>query len=519
MGYLFIALVLSSLGTTERVSALARFQPSKDTTAVTRNVPGRAGGETRKDQSASRPPHLQLPVFLHSRLPLVKKENFSPAGGSGKEQIPVKVRKILLPNPTENPTNGSGGSSGVRTWCDGNQMRVQVPKSLLGSGRFSSRLRLGTCKPTSATEDYLYFEHDIGSCGNNLTIINNRVAYLNTLSYDPPRLSGPIRRAAPFTLPISCQFNRYQYSYKIGYTPKMQLRKIFKPMKNRAKFVLTPRNAQWKRLSPSSQYLIGKPMYFQAEGPSMTADERLYINSCYATLKKSYTSMPQFPVIENFGCMVESKGGRSMFIPYKKNLVRFTVDAFLFRGMTGKQLYMHCTMSVGSSVPSPVAKSCNYDTKEGRWKELYGPASVCSCCDSKCDSMASAGSPATKLVSSRPWTVEFDVKSTSPKRKTIPPTATTRANVAKKVAETVVTAQPEERGVTAVTKEAKGVRESEEWPFGGGGVKWVEEEGDRKRVRGFAVVVEEEEVEEKVKVKEEVTEPRRIFEEIFDFDK
>lgn len=34
--------------------------------------------------------------------------------------------------------------------------------------------------------------------------------------------------------------------------------------------------------------------------------------------------------------MVESKGGRSRFIPYKNNAVRFSVDAFLFKGIMGK---------------------------------------------------------------------------------------------------------------------------------------------------------------------------------------
>ena len=59
-----------------------------------------------------------------------------------------------------------------------------------------------------------------------------------------------------------------------------------------------------------------------------------------------------------------------------------------------------------------------------------------------------------------------------------------------------------------------------EWPFGGGGVTWVEVEGEEQQVKGSAAVVEEEEEQEmEEEEKEEVTEPRTIFEEIFDFEK
>lgn len=35
---------------------------------------------------------------------------------------------------------------------------------------------------------------------------------------------------------------RYLYTYKIGYTPKMEIQKIFKPLKNVVQFILTPLN-------------------------------------------------------------------------------------------------------------------------------------------------------------------------------------------------------------------------------------------------------------------------------------
>lgn len=140
--------------------------------------------------------------------------------------------------------------------------------------------------------------------------------------------------------------------------------------------------------------------------------------------------------------MVESKDSRSRFIPYIAKAVRFSVDAFMFRDMSNKvikthsaetfdfcttvcvqsyyylllyQLFMHCNMSEGSTVPSPVAKSCNYDTNKkrscqremkhfmvfslqeiltilfvpSRWVELYGSDLVCACCESTCSSTPS----------------------------------------------------------------------------------------------------------------------------------
>ncbi|XP_070767889.1 zona pellucida sperm-binding protein 3d.2 [Enoplosus armatus] len=479
---------------------LPTFGASNQTTQVMRNV-------SRRETPTLPPPYLHLPVFVDSRLPLVEKEHFSPARGTGQEPLPEPIREVLLPvRPNASPPSVSGVS--VKTSCKRKKMYVQVQRSVLGTGEPLSQLKLGTCQASKSTRDYLYFEYELGRCGTKRTISNNQVAYSNTLQYDPPRLQGPIRRAVPFTLPIACYYNRYQYSYKIGYTPKMRMRKVFKPVKNRAKFILTPRNAQWERLFPSDQYVLGKPMYFEAEAPSMSQDERLYVHLCYATPEKSHTSTPKFPVVKNFGCMVESKDSRSRFIPYKNNAVRFSVDAFLFKGMTG-QLYMHCTMSVGGPVPTPTAKSCNYDTKARRWVELYGAASVCTCCDTNCTSAASI---VTKIISSRPWTIEPKVKpTTAPKRKRVSTTTTTAAapqpETTREVTERRTTSQPEAITATPVGKVENTTKELE-WPFGGGGVMWVEVEGEEKQVKGSAVVEEG-----------EVTVPRTIFEEIFDFDK
>ncbi|KAK5862022.1 hypothetical protein PBY51_017455 [Eleginops maclovinus] len=469
---------------------------------------------SRRETPPLQQPYLHLPVFVDSRLPLVEKEQFTPSRGTGQEPLPVPVRGILLPVLTNTSAPRVPGDS-VRTSCKRNQMMVQVQRSVLGTGEPDSRLKLGTCQISKTTKNYFYFKYDLGMCGTKRTIINNQMTYSNKLRYDPPKLQGPIRRAVSFTLPVACFYNRYQYSYKIGYRPKMRPRKIFKPMKNGVKFLLTPRNAQWEKLSPSDQYVLGKPMYFEAEAPSMSEDQRLYVHLCYATPERPYNSTRQFQVVTNYGCMVESKDSRSRFILYKRNAVRFFVDAFFFAGMTGQELYMHCSMSVSSSVPSPRAKSCNYDTKERRWVELYGPDSVCSCCDSNC---SAAASTVTKIISSRPLTIDPKGKPTTAlKRKKVSATTTTttttkaapQPETKSEVTEWRTSSQPEEYEMGKVVNTGK------EWPFGVRGVTWVEMEGEEKLVKGFAAVEEEEEEEETRKT----AETRTIFEDIFDLVK
>lgn len=60
-------------------------------------------------------------------------------------------------------------------------------------------------------------------------------------------------------------------------------------------------SAQWEWLSSSEEYVLGEPMYFEAQTAPLSQDERLYVHSCYATSERSHTSKPQFSVVKNFG--------------------------------------------------------------------------------------------------------------------------------------------------------------------------------------------------------------------------
>ncbi|XP_061573954.1 zona pellucida sperm-binding protein 3d.2 [Cololabis saira] len=433
-------------------------------------------------------------VFVKSYSPLVEKEFHYSVRGPAAAPPPKPVRELLLPVwPNISPASIPGVA--VATVCEDQKLRLQVDRSIVGPDGPPSLLRLGTCRPSRSTTEHLYFDYDLGLCGTEHTVIDNKLVYYNILHYDPPRPPGPIRRALPFSLPVACYSDRYLFSYKVGFTPKVQMRKGFKEMRN---FILTPRNARWEQLSPSDQYGPWEPVRFQAEAPALPRHQRLYVHTCYVSAGTSHTATPQFAVVKNFGCAVGNEDTRAAFIPYRNNAVRFSVEAGAFRAAEG-QLYMHCSVAVGGSIPTPTAKSCSYDTQAKRWGELLGSDSVCDCCDSIC----SFSAPPAQMVSSEPWTVEPRVKPTpSPRRRTGSVTAAAAA--------------PEMMRWRSWPEETVGERE---WPFGGRGLTWVEEEREEKQV--------EEEREEKqvkgsayVEVEEEgFTEPRRTFEDIFVFDK
>ncbi|KAJ7984229.1 hypothetical protein DPEC_G00362490 [Dallia pectoralis] len=82
-------------------------------------------------------------------------------------------------------------------------MQVQAKKSILGPRGSPSKVKLGTCEANKSTKDSLFFEYDLGLCGSERSIVNSRVAYSNTLRYDPPKIRGPIRRHVPFTMKVS----------------------------------------------------------------------------------------------------------------------------------------------------------------------------------------------------------------------------------------------------------------------------------------------------------------------------
>uniref|UniRef100_A0A3B3DSR8 Zona pellucida sperm-binding protein 3 n=1 Tax=Oryzias melastigma TaxID=30732 RepID=A0A3B3DSR8_ORYME len=414
------------------------------------------------------PPLLGVPVIMDSH----QDQSASPRG-TGQEAVPEQVRELLLPVwPNISPLSVSGVT--VRTSCARNRMQLQVDRSIIGSEEPDSLLRLGTCRVSQSTGNHFYFDYDLSMCGTKRTTIDNRMVYFNVLHYNPPKPRGPIRRALPFSLPVACYFNSY-LCFKYFFFTAQHL----SPLKNSSfsDFFYIPVSAQWEKLSSSDHFVIGDPLHFEAKASTLSHHERLYVHTCYISQDQSHTATPQFPIMKNFGCMVEKKSGRSRFIKHKQDAVRFSVDSSSFKGMTEQV------------TRTPSAKSCSYNAKDRKWVELFGLDSVCDCCDSICSSTAPSESKGKGASSVR--------------RKTEPVTTETPQLEPGEWSWKPWPAEPAEmlRGkVEQLRKELDG-------SFGDGGVSWFDE-AEEKHVKGSAVVEED----------EKITEPHRIFEEIFHFD-
>lgn len=128
------------------------------------------------------PPYLNLPEFVDSRLPLVDKEYFSPAAGTGLEPLKQAVQEMLFPTVSSTTHLTTVSAVSVNVWCGPEKMRVQVPKSILGdgSGDVSTQVKVGTCRANVSTADHLIFEFDYKLCG-----MEENVRKLSAIKHPP----------------------------------------------------------------------------------------------------------------------------------------------------------------------------------------------------------------------------------------------------------------------------------------------------------------------------------------------
>ncbi|XP_058846711.1 uncharacterized protein LOC117409187 isoform X2 [Acipenser ruthenus] len=306
--------------------------------------------------------------------------------------VPPELQRVMYPKPVPMPRPlPISLAAAVRVLCSENKMYVRVRTDLYGFKCKAGQLTLGTnCRSNGVSGGYLLFTYGLKECGSQVSVEAGQLVYKNVLKYVPSVQNSTIRRSMPFTVPLQCRYYRYHHVYRHGIRPHWRNPTRFKSLKTPYGFALKIINGDWVPERMMNTFYLGQPIHFQATTNLTIPGTKLFIHRCYATASPASNSTPRYTVIENYGCMVDSKYETcsSHFVPPRtNNTINLIVDAFQFNTLSPlvNKYYMHCTMVVTSnSMVTQSTKSCHYDKNVNRWVELEGNHSVCSCCDSVC---------------------------------------------------------------------------------------------------------------------------------------
>ncbi|XP_071359531.1 zona pellucida sperm-binding protein 3 [Trachinotus anak] len=365
---------------------------------------------------SSTPEALKFPEYVRVSASKYPKETFKPEKGA--RPLPAWVKDMLLGPANATAVEKAAVKAAVRgnlveILCHVDRMYVRIKREVFKTRGAYKYLKLGTCPVNQGTKDHYYLLYLLKTdCGFKKESNSDYMSFSNVLHYKPLSV---ILRELPFDVSLQCKFPRLFHSYKVGFYPKLQGGTVYKALQPKSNIILSAQDASGNEITGAKTYTLGQPMYFEAKQPENTArsgDQRLYINKCFMTAYQDPYSTPKYTVIDNQGCMIDSKVTvQSKFLSGDSKMVqKFSVGALVFKDMvspssSSQQLYMHCEISKGKLSPTLTSKACNYDPMTKKWKELYGDDSVCTCCDSTCPSAQTKAS--RNLISSHSWKVDL----------------------------------------------------------------------------------------------------------------
>ncbi|XP_073338888.1 zona pellucida sperm-binding protein 3 [Pagrus major] len=304
----------------------------------------------------------------------------------------------------------------VSVTCSTSDFIVRVKPAFYGQGADAEELKLGnTCKSNGVLGPYgdLLFTYPLTACDAVRQTPRGYLVYKFVLHFEPSPKRFP-SRAQRIDVDIECRYQRNHHVYQLTVQPTWETAVVRKRLKGSLQeFQIELMDDSWSRPAKSQMFQLGKKLNFQISAAHLPTGGKLYVNSCYASPSTGSESPLKYTILDNFGCMLDSKRepGASRFISRTDKTLRFSLKAFQFTSDPDTEVSIHCKLFVTSEEPGPAHKSCTY--RGNRWKALTGDDSICECCDSQCvtskprramiEGSASSGS---LLVSDQPYTAD-----------------------------------------------------------------------------------------------------------------
>ncbi|XP_070786738.1 zona pellucida sperm-binding protein 3-like [Enoplosus armatus] len=304
---------------------------------------------------------------------------------------PVKQESKVLMLVFEQRVPVPAASVAVR--CGEGEVTIEVKQNFLGNGQLirASDLTLGGCAARDAADSILQFQTELQGCGSTMTMTEEALIYSFSLTYSPTPIGNTfILKTNPAEVVIECHYRRRHYVSSHAVRPTWKPFASNMLAEQQLHFSLRLMTEDWQSQRPSSVYFLSDVMHIEAavlQGHHVP--QRVYVDSCVATMNPDPNSQPRYPFVNNHGCLTDAKltGARSYFMQRsQEDKLHFQLKAFRFLQDHRNSLYITCHLrATRVSVPiDSQHKACSFLTEANRWVASGGDNKVCSCCETSC---------------------------------------------------------------------------------------------------------------------------------------
>lgn len=309
---------------------------------------------------------------------------------TNRRQVPVlriRGRQPAVVLPGEDYLPKFNLLSDVSVSCSSTGFELRVKKRFYGFSAVSEELTLGeTCKSNGVLEpnSELLFTYALTDCQGEKQVFPDYVVYKYVLRYLPrARPDRNTRHRLSVKVGVECRYTRDV----LKPTWQTPLRKIIRG-RSGDDFSIQLMDDSWSSPVRSAVFMLGQKVNVQLSTRHHYTGVKLFINNCYAATVNTMSQTNKYNIIDNYGCLRESRispGAARYHFSREDNVVLFSFGAFQFIESPDAQVSLHCELSVSAGGPNSMLKSCFYSHENARWISLFGPDSVCDCCESVCN--------------------------------------------------------------------------------------------------------------------------------------